>query len=372
LKNLVARERFEDAIRKIELISMIDRSAGSSSSMLLYLHWGAAERDKGRMQNALQLYVDRLLEVSPVLAKNRIRFALEQVGRNARASQQYAHAVDLFRTYGLKYCEEDCKEPYVDLLEEYGQWLLRQNQPSEAREIFQEFCSLTSSSENKHYLALCDYTEQVAALAPDDYYGHYQLGKMCVERNLLAEAVKEFSLARQASDLQENADMQLEILEQKKDLARLKEAYDLYNEAHYFDAMEHLSPLLEKEKGGQVKADAKELAELCRVGLENESSQRPYQAEIFLQQAERSFFSMDYDTAIPKLNRILNEYADTPAAKGARRIMNQLINRIQLAQLEGKEIPKSSALKELKIPTVNEKDELKEEISRIVREIRSE
>ncbi len=372
LKTLMARERFEDAIRKIEFISMIDKSAGSSSSMLLYLYWGAAERDKGRFQDALQLYVDRLLPASPVLAKNRICYVLEQVARDARGSHQYAHAVDLFRTYGLKYCEEDCKEPYADLLEEYGQWLLAQKRASDAREVLQEFCSLRSSSRNAHYLALCDYTEEAAALASDDYYGHYQLGKMCVERNLLPEAVEEFSLAREAPELKENADMQLEILEQKKELARLKEAYDLYGEAHYFEAMEHLSPLLEREKEGQLKADAKELAQLCRKGLENESSQRPYQAEIFLQQAERSFFSMDYDTTISTLYRILNEYPDTPAAKRAQRLMNQLINRIQIAQLEGKELPRSSVLNALQIPNVNQKDELKEEIARILREIRSE
>ncbi len=372
LKNLVARELFEDAIRKIELISAIDKSAGSSSSMLLYLNWGAAERNKGRFQDALQLYVDRLLPVSPVLAKNRIFYVLEQVARDARSSHQYAYAVDLFRTYGLKYCEGDSKEPYADLLEEYGQRLLDQKRASEAREVFQEFCSLRSSSRNAHYLALCDYTEEAAALAPDDYYGHYQLGKMCVERNLLPEAAKEFSLARKAPELKENAAMQLEVLEQKKELARLKESYDLYGEAHYFEAMEHLSPLLEREEESQLKADAKELAQLCRKGLENESSQRPYQAEIFLQQAERSFFSMDYDTTIPKLNRILNEYADTPAAKRAQRLMNQLVNRIQIAQLEGKELPRSSVLNALQIPTVNQKDELKEEIAIIIREIRSE
>lgn len=372
LKNLVAKEKFEDAIRKIELISAIDRSAGSSSSMLLYLHWGAAERDKGRFKEALQLYVDRLLPISPVLAKNRICYALEQVARDARSTHQYAHAVDLIRTYGLKYCEKDYKEPYADFLEEYGQWLLDQKRAKEAREVFQEFRGLRPSPKCERYLALCDYAEQAAALDSDDYYGHYQLGKKCVERNLLPEAAKEFSLAREVPELQENADMQLEILEQKKDLARLKEAYNLYNEAHYFDAMEHLSPLLEKEEKGQLKTDAKELAQLCRTGLENESSQRPYQAEIFLQQAERSFFSMDYDTAVPKLNRILNEYADTPAAKRAQRLMNQLINRIQIAQLEGKQLPRSSALSELPIPTLTAEDELKEEISRILRDMHPE
>jgi hypothetical protein len=372
VKSLVAEERFEDAIRKIELISMIDTTAGSSSSMLLYLYWGAAERDKGKFKEALQLYVDRLLPISPVLAKNRICYVLEQAAREARRSHQYPDAIDLFRIYGMKYCQADCTGPYADLLEEYGQWLLNEGRTGDARNIFQEFYSLRPSDKNRRYLALCDYAEEAAALTSDDYYGHYQLGKKCLERDLLAEAAKEFSLAREAPELKETADMHLEVLEEKNDLACLKEAHDLYNEAHYFDAMEHLTPLLKPEKKSALESDAKKLAELCRTALENESSLRPYQAEIYLQQAERSYFSGDYKETIAKLNRILSEYSDTPAASRAQRLTNQLINQIQLARLEGKESPQLSTLGELPIPALNQEDDLKEEIARIVRAFHSD
>jgi tetratricopeptide (TPR) repeat protein len=363
IKSLLAREKFQDAINRIETLNRIDATLGRSCEVLLYLNWAAKARESGNYEEALKIYTDRLFKISPPIARERLLFTLDALARQSEESGEYAKAIALAEQYGLRLSPVEAKAIIVTLREGYARQLMERGDFAPAKEVIAQYYA-DMPNEPQTLLFECEYGERSGKLAPDDYAGHYKLAQYCIENGLLDQAEGELEKAAGANELRENVHKQLRLLEERKAMKEFAVAMQLYERGLYMDALEALLHFEERFPKSDMVKEAQKMVQLSRSRMESESQRRPYQAEVLFQQAERSFFSGDTREAMRLIGQIEENYADTPAGERAAKWKTSIVRRMEIAKLEGSKEPQ---LDMNKVKASYSEENIEEEIAKILK-----
>lgn len=367
IDDLVKGGEFSRALELIETVNYLNKSLGQSYEILLYLRWGASLREQGNYAGALQIYGEKLLPLAPAIAPNRIGFLFNELISATQKKHNFEEVLSLLNEYGKRWLPPtEYEYRLAELLNSYGTWLMNNERYAEARQIFARLNHLRESPTSKRLEALCDYKTRASLVASDDYAGRYELGKFCVEHNLLDEAIAEFNRAAQSEVFAENSTLQIRLIKERQEMELFKQAMQLYESANFVKALDVLDELQQKFPSGSLSSEANKLSRLIQDALKNELWRRPYQAEVYYQQAERFYFMNDFNSALDKINQITELYSETPAASKASKLKEQIVQISRLARLEGKPIDIDS--KKLNLPPLpaEEKKQLEQEIKSIL------
>jgi tetratricopeptide (TPR) repeat protein len=370
IKRLLAREKFQDAINRIEALNRIDAALGHSCEVLLYLNWAAKARDEGNYEEALKVYAERLFKVSPPIARERLLFTLEKLKNDAEKSNEYAQAIAVAEKYGPRLAPLEGKAIVASLREGYARHLMQQGDFAGARVVIARYYQ-DLPQEPKTLLYECDYKQRSGKLAAEDYLGHYELAQFCQKHGMLDEGEAELEKALGASDLsaeqaglRENAQRELRLLRERKAMQEFADAMQIYERGLYMEALEALLHFEEQFPKSDLLKDAQKIVSLCRTRLESESQRRPYQAEVLYQQAERQFFGGKTAEAVRQLEMIEDKYADTPAGARAAKWKAEIVRRLEIAKLEGRKEPD---LDMDKVKVSYSAENIEEEIAKILK-----
>ncbi len=338
IDDLLENKDFSAALERIENITYLDESLGKSFQILLYLHWGATNRSAGDYEKALNIYIDNLMPLSPAIALNRINLILNDLVIEEKRNHAYEKIMRFLELYSRPYLPTTYNSMMIDVLRDYGNYLRTQGEYREAVQVFERYYDLLSPEIDRVLISLVHYEERLSKIEDSDYEGHYDLGKYCMEHNLYEQAIAEFNKAAESDTFKENAALQIKLIKDRMEMALFNEAMDFYEKERFVEALDVLQQLRQEFPRGSMSSEVEKLVRLCEDGLKNELWRRPYQAEVYYQQAERFFFMSNYKESLEKIQTVISLYSDTPAAEKAQDLRKQIIQMIQLANLEGRSI----------------------------------
>lgn len=369
IEELLDKREFTKALESVETIHTVDSAVGKSFEIILYLHWGLNLRSNGDYEGALKIYTEKLYPLSPAIARNRIELTFNELISNARKQHNYKETIALVEKYAPQFLPETYENTLSELLLSYGNWLLSEGKYDEASHIFERYYQYQSPMVEKTLLYVCEYKKRASQLAEKDYAGHYELGKFCLNKNLPDKAIEEFQKSAESPEFKENAMMQIRLIKERREIELFNQAMKFYEMAQYVKALDVLQELQKEFPDGKLSSDADKLVRLCQDGLKDEMWRRPYQAEVYYQQAERLYFIGDYNSALDKINTILSLYPDTPAGEKARNLQRRIAQMIHLASLEGLNLNIDTSRIPPSVSAPEDKKQLEKEIKSLISEL---
>ena len=331
-KKEIAEQDFDNALQTLQNLNVLDVEAGSSEKMLLYLRWGANLRDQKQWKETAEIYTRKIAPFSGELSRNRMIVLFREMTQVAETEKDLKRAITVMKDYRRRVPPKIYNELMGKALVSAGKIQLENGKLEMARELFERSFSVTGIVD-KDLLALCEYREALDNLKPGDYLGHYELAGLCRRLGLDQKAKKHYQIAETQPELAPAVQEKLRNLNDRNRLKILNQAMELYDNEQYTYCLDSLQTLFDDAVSTGGIVEAQKLADLCRKKLELESSKRPKRAMILFQQAERYFLSEEFDSAIVKLELLLNNYPDTSVAPKARRLLTETFQRKEQKKL---------------------------------------
>lgn len=334
-------EQFSKALDLLLLMRGLEGGSVGNKRVELILQFARARREAGEFREALGIYADQLMELSPWIARERIATTLDEAETLGRGRGEFGEAIDLREKFGMTYAPESSKPKLITLWRDLGTQSLRRGEIGQAREIFGRI-EILEPGAAKRDLLYCDYEERKAGLGEGGRIAHYRLGEWCMEGMLLDEAQAHFLLAAESDELRSAAWEHIRRIENAKAEAELNRIMDLYESGKYFDVLHGIGELRVQHLPEGLAAQADSLERLTRDAVRISSAERPQQAEVLRQQAERAFFMGDAPKALDLLNALAERYPDTPAAARGKQLYRFIRPRVELDRIEKRQPSKST------------------------------
>jgi len=311
----------------------LDNTEAGSRRLEMAMLWARRERDRNDFATALRVYQDQLLPLSPQIALDRISVTLEEAEKHYRNTHELGRAIDLYEQFGMTHEPEQAEEKLIELWHEFGRGFLAQGEIAEARQVFERSESFVAGSAARE-LALCDHAEMKAGLAKDNFVGHYKLGEWCVEKGLLDEARDAFQVAGGSDVLRETVWEQVQLINDRQAEEELKRLLNLYEAGQYVQVIDGVIQFKSRAAAEGLHLQATQLERLARDAIAVSAAERPQQAEVLMQQAERAYWTGDVDGSHELLKTLMAMYSDTPAGARASQFYRTIKPRLDLNTLE--------------------------------------
>lgn len=359
-------KNFPAAMDLIRNLKRLNREKASALRVEMALLWARSERDKGRFESALAIYADQLQEESPAISRDRIQVTLEDAEKRLRDSGELDKVIDLYERHGPAVDAEWSRKKLAALWQEVGWMLLQKGQIEMARSTFGRANSVEHGSADKGMLT-CDYEESRVALKPDDHVGFFKLGEWCAGAGLTKEARESFKTAAQSGTLRNAALQEIEAIENIEAEKELHRLLDLYEAGQHVDLLRQVRAFQARRVPEGLAKQAADLERLTRDAMVANQLERPQQAEVLMQQAERAFWTGDHQSAYNLLKTLLESFADTPASARGLKFYRAIRKRLDLEGLEQRRqaAPNLDDLKDEYRSLAGSDDDVTKEIQRL-------
>lgn len=325
--------RHSEAIDLLVELRRLDPQAAGDRRAMLVLTLGREARDRGDYRRAIEQYESQLMDISPNIAIERIETTLLEAEVDYRAQGRLGRAIDLWEEFGATHLPEQAPGRLLNLWRELGRMFQADGKVGSARKCFGNAELIESGSADME-LKQCDYLDRRAAIASTDYVGHYDLGEWALDAGLNEEARQAFDLASGSDVLRENAWTQMRRIDDALAEEELSRLMGLYDAGKFFELVERLGDFRERPLGPGLREQATRLGELARDAITLSASERPQQAEVLWQLAERAYYSGELDEAEQLIQTIIQRYAGTPAAERAAAFYRKVRPRMDLNRIE--------------------------------------
>lgn len=331
-------DRYENGLKTLKLIERIDPAFARARKTQYVLEWGKRLRDAGRATEALDLYVDQLIDVDPAIARDRIRVTLDENEISMRQSGQLARAAELYELYGLGQVPEFARERLVRLWRDMGARHARAGRFDEARNDYRKAEGYQPGMGATELMRV-DYREKLAAISRNDLVAHYELGVWCRQKGLNDEALHEFE--RAIGDPVVGPNAQAYIGQIRVDLAdrELKRILQMYEGGQLVDALAAVQQFMNTSPGEGFLKQAREMDKMIRDAVRMRQAEPNQQAAGLLDQAQRAYYSGKYEEANRLLDAIFKHHKGTMTYQQARNFYAMVRDRLALSQLESGKTP---------------------------------
>lgn len=334
---LVSEGRFEEALNVMESSGASRNLSYKSGKTLLFLRWGRRLREQRQWQDAAAVYAEKLSDVLPEAAVNRLEYLLNFIISEGVEISDFLAAAELAGKYSELLGHAASFDIKAKAYTAAASVLIQNGRYDEARGYIDKAASI-SGTYDQQLVNLCDYRQRQDTLAENDVVGHFRLGLFCREKGMLEEARRHFISAKDHPELKDAVQKQLAAIQSLSRLKMLDNALALYDSQDYASCLDTLQPLFDDTSTTTGLQEASHLASLCRERLQAESDKRPMRALVLFQQAERHFLMEDLDQALLKLQLLLDTYPDVPVAEKARSLLIQTMRRQDLKGRKQKNI----------------------------------
>ncbi len=336
VRRLAQKSEFDAAIERASLLEELTGLAQSGHMPVVHLARASQARQRGDFAASLATLADDLFPVAPEIARNRAGLVLRDMEAWAATTGKYAEARTALMAIS-KRMPFDALASDQRLHAAEARNLLDRGRPSDAFELLDGIEEADLSDELSALKLRADYERRAHSVNQQDPLELLELGRWCAGRELLDEAVALFRRVTDSPAIQDIAIQQLKVVEDARDLRDLQRAVELYDKGMAREAAE-ITARLKSDGVAQraAGAEAEKLDRVARRDMESEERRRPYLAEVAYQQAERAYYTEDYDRALDTLDMLFTQYAGTPAAERARSLAPEVLQAVELAVAEGR------------------------------------
>jgi tetratricopeptide (TPR) repeat protein len=329
----LASGRFDDALDYLAQLRRLDPARAGDKRVLLVLQWARRERDQGQFERALDIYVNQLLPQSPEIARNRILDVLEQAEYQDRESDNLGRAIVLYERYGLEHVPTQAQRKLVDLWNELGFKHLNHGRLDDAQKSFTRVDQIKPGAATDGFLLL-EHAERLDEVDPKDPLGLYELGEWCMGNGLLIEAKRAFLEAAETPALRTSSQAQLKFIDNTLNERELTRLVSQYEKGNYLDVLNGVHAFKGRPLSRGFRTQAEQLEQLTQDAIRLTVAERPQQAEVLWQQAERAFYTRDYASAQSLLRALIERYPDTPAGLRGEEFLGRIRPTLSLNQIE--------------------------------------
>lgn len=325
--------RYDDALDYLVYLRRLESERAGDKRVLLVLQWARRERDQGHYEKAIDIYLNQLLAQSPEIARNRIIDAMEQAEFADRERDNLGRTIALHERYGLEHVPGVSRRKLVELWNELGFKYLGEGRLKEAEKAFVRVDELKPGGAKSGFLQL-EHDERLAEVGEEDPLGYYELGEWCMQNNLWIEARQAFEKASETEALSAAARAQLQYINNllhEKELSRL---LALYESGEFIEVLNGVHAFKGQPLSKGYRQQVEQLEELTQDAIRLTVAERPQQAEVLWQQAERAYYMRDFRTAHSMLRELIDRYPDTPAGVRGEELYRRLRPTLSLNQLE--------------------------------------
>ncbi len=333
IETALEEQRFSEALDLVIELRRLDADHAGSKRIEYALLVARRLRDQARYEEALRVYADQLMDLSPEIARNRIADTAEEAEAHYRVRNELGRAIDLIETYALPHVPEMATPRLLGLWRDLGWRFLQRGEFQEARSVLARGELLQAGSMRREFL-YCEYFERSAGLPPEDHAGQFQLAEWCLEAELLEEARKAYQAAAGSEALRPFAQTRLAVVENALRELELERLMDLYDAGQFVKAIEGLAEFRRQPLPEGFRRQAIQLENLAKDALKIAVAERPQQAEALWQQAQREFFTGSPAQALELMRTVMEQYADTPASARARQFYEAIQPRLALESIE--------------------------------------
>ena len=357
---------FDVALDKASLLEELTGAGRDGQLPVVLLAQASRARMEGNYTEALAILSYNLAPLSGEIARNRLQLVLRDLEGSAKANGDFAGAREALKAAEARFPIE-VNSTRMRLYAVEAEYLLNRDQPREAFLLLDAIPEAERSEELSAMHLRADYEQRYAALNPQEPLELMELGRWCAKVGLIDEGIAIFRRITDNPTLQELAIRQLQVIENQRDLRDLEIALDLYDKGFMREAAEITGRML--ADGAATRPSAEETKRLDRVArrdMDSESRRRPYLAEVSYQQAERAYYTDEYDRALDIIDMILKQYGDTPAAERAKGLLPSVLEALELAHIEGRRPTLPALGLEISAARVQSATRLREEIDALL------
>lgn len=336
VRRLAKKAEFDAAIERVAMLEELTGASREGHLPVVHLARASQARQRGDFALALMTLANDLAPVAPEIARNRAVLVLRDMEAWAAATGKYAEAraalMSISRRMPFEALASDQRLHAAE-----ARSLLDRGRPAEAFALLDEIEDADLSGELAQLKLRADYERRAMEVDQQDPLALLELGRWCAGRELLDEAVALFRRVTDSPAIQDIAITQLKVVEEARDLRDLARAVELYDRGMAREAAD-ITGRLKADGIAQRPAgpEAEKLDRVARRDMESEAKRRPYLAEVAYQQAERAYYTEDYDRALETLDMVIRQFADTPAAARAAALAPEVMQAVELAVVEGR------------------------------------
>lgn len=327
---------FDVALDKASLLDELTGAGRDDQLPVVLLAQASRARMSRNYAEALTILSRDLAPLSGEIARNRTQLVLRDLEGDAKAGGDFAEARAALQAAEARF-PIDVNNTRMRLYAAQGEYMLNRGEPREAFLLLDAIPEEERSEELSAMRLRADYEQRYASIDPQQPLQLIDLGRWCAQVGLIDEGIAIFRRVTDNPTLQELAIRQLQVIENQRDLRDLETALDLYDKGFMREAAEITGRMLADGAGTRPSAEeTKRLDRVARRDMDSESRRRPYLAEVSYQQAERAFYTEEYDRALEVIDMILEQYGDTPAAERAKGLLPSVLEAVELAHIEGR------------------------------------
>lgn len=331
---------FRGASDAIGRMQTADLPITDGCQSLLLIRWATFERERGRFDRALQVLDARLKPSQPEVAKELMQKHLAEARKTLVEAGRYDETIALYEEWGDAAELRDARGVCSDLYRQWGERLLQEGHPAEARKAFEQHLRLNPTA-SPAPLDLCDFRVRFAALGPRDHGSAFELGEWAAERGLISEAIRAFELAAGDERLRSVAEERISLLQTTIADAHMARCLEWFEKGDPQRALAELDQFPFVPSQRKMQLEIERLRRLCFQEIERREKTKPVECEILFQDAQRRYYLGDSEQAVRDVKRLLRQYGDTPAAEPMRAFLRHAEARSQIEKLDG--APASSA-----------------------------
>ncbi|MBI5154334.1 hypothetical protein HZA57_03770 [Candidatus Poribacteria bacterium] len=367
VRRLVLQGRYQDAVEQIERLRLLEGPSAEDQLPLVNLAAAARARDQGDYEEALRQISTEIWPSFPEVARNRALVVLRLMTQWAQAEGRERDASRWIRQHLISILPVESLTASMELVKSEAERHMRHGEAFKAMRLIEQIPENERPGELQRIWSQARFDVEFNDVATSDPLALFRLGQWAAKEDLYDEALLALETVRENPALREAADEQAALVKTARDLEKISEAVQLYQQGLLFEARDLCNELLlSPDRESPVAKQAQELADAARKDLALAKQKRPYQAEVFYQQAERAYFTGSLDESWSLIDLLLTHYADTPAAERAANLLPSVAREFEIQLIEGKRSSVPSYESAVSRGFIQQTDRLGEEIGRLL------
>jgi hypothetical protein len=325
------------AERALALLAPADETVARAARAMYAIERGARYRESGDFARALSTYREDLFAEAPTLSRHFTAQTLVEAYQRMRGTGDGDALLELLGRHGAEiFGKEETMRLMATVLEELGRDALAEGRSQEALAYFRRVSAARGDSVEP-FLALAELARRRVETAEDDWMGRYRLGVYCAGVGLLSDAEAEFDAVVDGgapAELKSEARRELTLIDRQREIGAYERVHHASEAGRYYDTLDLAVEFARRFPRSDFQEDVSKIAEHARREIENSHLRRPYEAEVQYQEAERLFYEQKPEEALATIDRLLQSYADTPAAERASALKRRVAGRFFARDLE--------------------------------------
>jgi tetratricopeptide (TPR) repeat protein len=315
---------FEGVLKSFEQLVVVDPGLAAQLGPVFHIQLANLQFDQGNWTDAIEMVTQMVAPEAPEIARLYLESKFAALEHRRLSADQMGEVIAIFENHLRANEPEHAEERLAEMYLRYGHQLLGEERWDESRAAFEKHYDMTDPRDTVRPLVKSvTLVERASQLAEGDVDGIVKVTVDMIENEMWDEALQMVELLQSVDnpEVRTFATRQRQAIWDRRAVALLDEALELYDAEDYMAALDLINDSGEILQSGRLAEEIRELRQLSVERMNTVPGHRAAQALLVFQQAERHFYAAEFEDAINLLISLLEEYGDTPVADQARQML---------------------------------------------------